>query len=147
MQDEFLRELQPVDRVLGEIFERGVAGAEIIDGDLDAELAEILQRVGVPLRRLHQHRFGQLELNISRIDAPTAETVLDLALKLGGVLNCTPETLSESTGGAMPSTCHSLSCWQAASKIHLPSGKMAPVRSAIEMKAAGVSTPRVCDST
>jgi hypothetical protein len=45
-----------------------------------------LQRVGMPLSGLQQHGLGQLELDIARIDAPKAETVLDLALKLGGAL-------------------------------------------------------------
>ena len=53
---------------------------------LDAELAQVLQGVAVPLRRFHQHQLGQLELEISGIDAPARQARLDLALELGGAL-------------------------------------------------------------
>jgi hypothetical protein len=36
-EHELLRKLQPVHRIPGEIFERRIAGPEIVDGDLDSQ--------------------------------------------------------------------------------------------------------------
>ena len=89
-EHELLSELQPVHGIGREIFERRISRAEIIDGDLGAELAEIFERVLVTLRRLHQDRLGQLELEPARIEAPARQASSHLALKLRAPLELNP---------------------------------------------------------
>ena len=80
-EHEFVRKLQPVHRLGGQIFERRIASR-----NRGAKQAKILQRVAVLLRRLHQHRLGALELESRRVEAQARQARLDLALELGGAL-------------------------------------------------------------
>ena len=44
------------------------------------------QRIGAPSRRLHQHRLGELEFEAGRVDAPSRQAGLNLAVEIGGAL-------------------------------------------------------------
>ncbi len=59
--DEGSVDLQLIHRKLVEMAERGVAGAEVVDGDANAERLQLLER-GSHCRLIgHDHRFGDLE--------------------------------------------------------------------------------------
>ena len=60
--DEGAVDLERVEREALEVVERAVAGAEVIDGQGEAEFLEGLQRALPALHVLHQHPFGELEL-------------------------------------------------------------------------------------
>src|SRR5258708_27634646 len=62
LMHERLVDLQPVDREFLEIGQAGIAGAEIIKGDLDAELLHPEERSERPLVVLEQDVLGDFKL-------------------------------------------------------------------------------------
>ena len=57
-----LVDLQNVDREALEVGKRRVASAAVIDGELDAQRFELAQRADGTVCLLHQHAFGDLQL-------------------------------------------------------------------------------------
>ena len=66
---ELLIDLHAVDREAAQVVERRVAGAEIVDGDLHAHLAQAVQRGDRARRVLHGQALGDLQLEIARRQA------------------------------------------------------------------------------
>ena len=60
--DEGAVDLDLVEREALQIAQRGIAGAEIVQRDPDAELAQLMQHVERRLVVANQHRLGDLEL-------------------------------------------------------------------------------------
>ena len=75
--DERLVDLDRIHRQLLQVAQAGVAGAEVVDEQLDAEPLEAHQRVQRPGRILHQRALGELELDPRRPRAPGGEQPLD----------------------------------------------------------------------
>ena len=67
---ERLVDLDARHRHLLQVAKAGVAGAVIVDHQLDAQVAEPAERVDHRRRFDHQHRFGKLELHPAFADAP-----------------------------------------------------------------------------
>ena len=59
-------ELQLVDRQLAQVGQRGVAGAEVVDRDADAERAQLAEDLAGPLAVGHQEVLGDLQLEHGR---------------------------------------------------------------------------------
>ena len=59
--DELARDLQRVERQVAQVAERRVAGAEVVERELHAEVAELLQRLGAAHGVLDEQRLGHLE--------------------------------------------------------------------------------------
>ena len=59
-------DLQDVDGKSVQVCKRGVSGAEVVDGELDAELLEPGQLREVLLGVLEQNRLGHLQLEAAR---------------------------------------------------------------------------------
>src|SRR5207249_3723388 len=60
--DERAVYLDLVDRKAPEIAERGIAGAEIVERDANAELAQLAERPQHAIALVHHHRLGDFEL-------------------------------------------------------------------------------------
>src|SRR2546421_365916 len=71
-------DLQLVDRQLAQIGEARVAGAEVVDGEAHAELADLGERRGIFLEVLHQHPLGHLELEALAVEIVRGEAALHL---------------------------------------------------------------------
>src|SRR5579859_7482048 len=67
-------DLDLVEREAAQIAQRGIAGAEIVERDLDAELAQLEQHLARRLAALQQHGFGDLELEPPRRQAGLHES-------------------------------------------------------------------------
>src|ERR1700719_138487 len=74
LEDELLREFQPVDGVYRQIFQRGITGSKIVDCDSDSELPKAFERVAMLLRDLHQHSFRKLDFDAARLNVPPCQT-------------------------------------------------------------------------
>ena len=61
-------DLEDVDGQLAHVVERGVAGAEVVDRQFDAELAQRFQAQQADLHVLHHHALGQLQREARRDD-------------------------------------------------------------------------------
>jgi hypothetical protein len=78
----------PIDleRVHGEpleVAEGGVAGAEVVHGELDPELSERVQLGQRRGRVLHDHALGDLELQAGRVEPALAQGLGDLVDQVG----------------------------------------------------------------
>ena len=62
-------ELERLDRQQLQVGERGIAGAEVVDRQIDAERAQRLQPVDRTRRVSHRHRLGDFQFEIARLQA------------------------------------------------------------------------------
>src|SRR3569623_2600287 len=60
--DEGAVDLESIDGNAAQVAERGIAGAEIVDAETHAELAQVVELRGA---RLHQLALGDLELQVA----------------------------------------------------------------------------------
>ena len=74
--DEGAVDLHDVDRQAGEVAERRVAGAEVVDGEEHAEGPQLVQAVPDGLG-VEEHRLGDLEHDPARVDAGAGEDAGD----------------------------------------------------------------------
>ena len=81
--DERLVDLEVVQREPLEVAQRAVADAEVVDGEIDAELLELLEPPDRRLGVLHQRRLGDLERQAGRRQAGGSERLRDLVRKSG----------------------------------------------------------------
>src|ERR1700733_7666211 len=79
---QFLRDLQPVNRIDRQIFERRKASPEIVDRNAQSHLPKTLQGVTMFLRGVHQDRLGQLKFDSTRFNIPFGQTRSDIALEV-----------------------------------------------------------------
>src|SRR5260221_2090534 len=70
-------DLKAIDRQAREVAQVRIAGAEIVDGDLHPQLLQAIKDGDRPLAALDQHAFGELELEIARLEARCAQGALD----------------------------------------------------------------------
>ena len=70
---------------LAQMGERGVAGAEVVDGQLDAEIAQLGQPVADQPGVLHQHPLAHLDGERARRQAALRERGRHLGGELRGV--------------------------------------------------------------
>jgi len=66
-------DLQLVDRQAAQIGEARVAGAEVVDGEAHAELADRFERGDVLGEARHQHALGDLELHLAALELVLAQ--------------------------------------------------------------------------
>ena len=66
-----------------QVGERGVARAEVVDRERDAELVELLEHAAGALRVADDHRLGDLELEQRRVDAARREQLGQVVEQLG----------------------------------------------------------------
>src|SRR5688500_12929588 len=64
--DERAVDLEDLYRQLGQIAERRVAGAEVVDGDVDAQAAQGVQLLDVGVDVVHHHAFRELDVDAGR---------------------------------------------------------------------------------
>src|SRR6266853_149410 len=70
-------DLKAIDRQAREVAQVRIAGAEIVDGDLHPQLLQAIKDGDRPLAALDQHAFGELELEIARLEARCSQGALD----------------------------------------------------------------------
>ncbi len=80
---EALVHLQAIERQPAEIGQRGVAGAEVVDGDLHAERADRRQPRAGHAIVLQQHRFGEFQRQVPRGQAAVQQDLLQGVLEIG----------------------------------------------------------------
>ena len=68
-----LVDLQGIDRKLPQITQAGIAGAEVIDRKLYAQVCERMQHGIARLGIAHEHAFGQFEFQIARLQTRLRE--------------------------------------------------------------------------
>src|SRR5262249_12450775 len=66
---EAVVDLQPSERQAAQVAEARVPGPEVIDGDAHAAVAQASQDAHRVLGFLHDHRLGEFELEVTRIEA------------------------------------------------------------------------------
>ena len=66
LEHEGLVDLDLVHRKLLEVGQRGVARAEVVDGERDAHRSELLEHRAGALRVTHDHRLGDLQTEAAR---------------------------------------------------------------------------------
>ena len=82
-EDEGLVELELVDGQLTQVAERAVAGAKVVDRDLDSAIAQPGQDVACPVAVGHQELLGDLQLQGAGWDASGSEHGEDLLRQAG----------------------------------------------------------------
>src|SRR5439155_10636430 len=70
-------DLKAIDRQAREVAQARVARTEIVDGDLHAQLLQAIEDGDRPVAALDQHAFGELELEVARLEPRCAQGVLD----------------------------------------------------------------------
>src|SRR3569832_1873347 len=60
-------DLELIDRQAFEVAQRGIAGAEVVDRDGDAQLLEAIEHAQRPAGLLHDQAFGDLELEVAGV--------------------------------------------------------------------------------
>src|SRR6266513_4959194 len=70
-------DLKAIDRQAREIAQARIAHAEVVDGDLHAQLLQAPEDGDRPVAALDQHAFGELELEIARLEPRCAQGALD----------------------------------------------------------------------
>ena len=75
--DEGAVDLQGVEGEAVEVGERGVAGAEVVEDEADAELVQRLQRGDRGRRLLDQDALGDLQPQVDRVDAGAGDDLVD----------------------------------------------------------------------
>jgi hypothetical protein len=81
---ERLVDLQGVDRKALQIAQARIPGPEVIERELHAHALEGLKHGHGGLRILHQEAFGQLELQIARIEASLRQDVVHSGNEIAG---------------------------------------------------------------
>src|SRR5262249_22259180 len=82
-------DLEHVDRQRLQVRQNGIAGAEVVDGDLDPDLLELGQGLAGGFDVVHHRTFGDLQAYRSAIDAEL----------LDGVGNAANEAASDQLNG------------------------------------------------
>src|SRR5262245_18525982 len=82
---EGLVDLEPVDRKLFQIGQAGIAGAEIVERDLHAELLHPPERLQRPLVVLEQNVFGDFQLKQMGRELRVLENAFHRARKIAGL--------------------------------------------------------------
>ncbi len=62
VSDERLVDFQTVDGELAQIAQRRIARTEVIDGQLDAQLVQLVQNIDGNVHVFHEHAFGHFQL-------------------------------------------------------------------------------------
>ena len=75
--DEGAVDLQRVEGITVEVGERGVAGAEVVEDEADAELVQRFQRGERRGRLVDQHRLGDLQAQVDGVEAGAGEDLGD----------------------------------------------------------------------
>ncbi len=130
-------QMQPV-----QVAEAGVAGAEIVQRDRDAEPAQLVELVVDARVVVEQHVLGELELEQRRRDVGRLRSGSASRLAMPPWRSCEGERLTATRGGAMPPA-RQRPIWPSASaRTQAPRGSISPVSSASGRKAAGRAVPR-----
>ena len=134
-------DLEHVDGELAEVGERRVAGAEVVDGDLHAEILETRQPVDGGVGVLHEHGFGDLDHEGLRGHAVGVEHrphVVDEPVKLelahGHV---------DRHGQLVSLACHRANWAQASLSTQRPTSTICPLSSSAGMNWSGAMVPLV----
>ena len=138
-RDEGAIDLDHVDRQFVEHAERRIPGAEIVDADLHAEIAQGVEVRPRDLELLDQDALGQLDDQLGRLDLRRHDRALNAGRKVGlhelhaGYVDVHGERL-----GPRARRCAQCPSWRHAfSSTQLPRGMMRPVSSATRMNCAG----------
>jgi hypothetical protein len=141
--DERLGQLQRVHGEALEVGQGGVAGAEVVDGQVDAEGPEAAEAV--------QHRplvggedaLGDLQHQLARVEAGGVERAGHV-LEQVGLLELADRQVDaeEGVGWSGKRRCQSRAAWQAACSTRRPMGTIRPVSSARETNSPGMTRPR-----
>ena len=135
--DEAAVDLQFVEREALQIAQRRIAGAEIVEGDADAERAQRMEQLQRRFAAFEEDRFGDLDLEPVGSEAAVGERAAGWFRCSAPRWNCTGETLTATrTCSGQPAACA-----QASRTTQAPIGTMSPVSSAIGMKSAGEILP------
>ena len=142
--DERAVDLDRVERQVLEVRQGRVAGPEVVEDELDAELAQRPQRSRPGLRLVHQDALGDLELEQVGRQAGLGEDRRRPASTRSGWVNWRADRLTLMTScdpGSVSSQARA--CRQAVSSTQRPIGMIRPVSSASGMNDSGGTRPRV----
>jgi len=121
--------------------QRGVASAEIVDGQLNAEVLQRDPHRLVISLVAEQNALGDLDYKLRRVtpvDANTSATWLTDE----GLPRCRPEPLT-AIRGVLPKVRLHVTAWRhASSRTHSPMATTSPDSSAMGMKSNGEMVPR-----
>ena len=92
--DEGAIDLDLVERETLQVAQRGIAGAEIVQRDPNAELAQLVQHVQRRFVVANEHGLGDLELQPRRRQGREAASAAATFSASVWLLNCTGETLT-----------------------------------------------------
>ena len=126
--DERLVDLEDVDREAADVVQRRVAGAEVVDRELDAELLQLAEPCDRQVHVLHHHALGDLDHQAARREAgvlegrarPRRRARVAAAAGPRGSPPCAAAATSDS---APAGHC---ACVQASRSTHAPIGTMRP---------------------
>jgi hypothetical protein len=123
-----------------QVTERGVAGAEVVDGNQRPGAAQAQQVLGGGADVFHQAGFGDFQLQAARWQAVGLQQVVDHPRQLAWC-SCTVDRLTAMRRSLKPWSCHSRSCRQAWSSTHSPMLMMLPFCSASGMNRSAAPCP------
>ena len=137
--DERPVDLDRVDREVAEVGERRVAGAEVVEGEADAERLERVERVDGAVAALHEHALRELERQQRRREARRAERRPRRRRRDRGAGAGAPRGSRSSSAPVRCGnrSCHRAACVQASASAQRPIGTTSPVSSASGMKSSG----------
>ena len=128
LSHEALVDLQDVDREPGQVARRAVAGAEVIQRDVDTERFQLAEAT---LVILHQAGLGELDDQPVRIE-PRGVSAARTVEVIEASWTWRGEMLTLTCSGRTPVAFHAWAWRQAWSRTHSPIGTMRPVSSATE---------------
>ena len=139
--DEAAVDLQFTDRQRGQISERRIAGAEVVDRDFDTDLVEAMQRRDHVLQVLHEARLGDLEFDRVVRHAVGGDGVVDVFDQVGALEQAVRQVDGDRIGEA-EAVLPDAACRAASRMAHSLSGVMRPVSSASGMKSPAARARR-----
>ena len=83
-----------VDRQLVQVAQRRVAGAEVVEIDFHAEVAQLAQQLRGDGRAVHQRRLGDFEAQVARLQPGAVHRLLDDATWKFCCVSCRLDTLT-----------------------------------------------------
>ena len=141
LPDEAAVDLQAVDGEAVEAGQHRVAGAEVVDRDADAEVAEPLEHLGAPVL-VDGETLGHLELEErGRQAAIAASTSRTVPISRSGDWKCRAERLTATrTGGRPVVRASRRPCWSAWRSTQVSTSTMRPDSSASGTNSFGPSS-------
>ena len=142
--DERPVDLDRVERQVLQVGQRRVAGAEVVEHEPDAHVAQPAERPDPDLGLVHHDALGDLELERRRVEPGLGQDRVDLVdeVRLAELAGRQVDRHHQARAARAGRRATRVAWRQAVSSTHRPSGTIRPVSSASGMNDSGGTRPR-----